>query len=37
MRLYSSDKGSGGNFFYFINNIDDKSGKTRKGIGFGGN
>ena len=37
IRLYSSDKGSGGSNYFFINSLDEKSTKMRKGIGFGGN
>lgn len=35
--MYSADKGNGGKHYFFINNLDEKSTKMRRGIGFGGN
>lgn len=32
----SADKGTGGTQYFYINNLDEKNTKMRKGIGFGG-
>ena len=37
IRLMTTDKGDGGSQFFFINNIDEKISKKRRGFGFGGN
>lgn len=32
----TTDKGENGHFYFYINTIDEKLSKIRKGIGFGG-
>ena len=36
IKLMSADKGTGGTQYFYINNLDEKNSKMRKGIGFGG-
>lgn len=37
IKFMTTDRGQGGNTYFFINNIDEKLSKKRKGFGFGGN
>lgn len=36
IRFMTTDKGDGGSQYFFINNIDEKISKKRRGFGFGG-
>ena len=37
IRFMTTDKGDGGQHYFYINNIDEKLSKRRRGFGFGGN
>jgi hypothetical protein len=37
LKLFTTDKGDGGNHYFYINSIPEEKSKKRKGFGFGGN
>ena len=37
IKFFTSDKGEGGNHYFYINSLPEEKTKKRKGFGFGGN